>query len=207
MSNVAIRLVALVLAALAVNQLALANGDYPIPTTGQESQRFIPQRLVEISLRRASEYHGKQHTWFLYAYLDAYRDYLLVRGQAYCRGTQEVERAGFQQGIADARDGATPATPEDFGYTKTEVEGRFTFEFEGSRFNATGTLGRESAFAFRFGPDVSRDEFVEGRTYKVNVWLSPEGGRGWGHMGMYKREVVVLGLVPSPSASPMEAAS
>ncbi len=202
-----LRFVSFCFAALTVAQVALADGNYPIPTTGQESQRFIPQRLVELALRRASRYHGKQHTWYLYAYLDAYRDYLLVRGQAYCGGTLESQRAGFQQGITDARDGSTAVTPEDFGYARAQIEGRFIFKFEGSRFNPIGTKGWESAFAFRFGPDVSRDEFVEGQSYLVNVWLSPEGSRGWGHMGMYKREIVVLSVVPGENESASDAAS
>src|SRR5262245_59740779 len=143
------RVVAICLAALTVAQVTLA-GNYQIPTTGQELPRSIPEKLVEISLRRASEYRGKQHTWYLYAYLDAYRDYLLVRGGTGCGGTLQCQRAGCLQGIADARDGSTAATPEDFGYTRAQIEGRFTFQFEGNRFNPIGTEGWKSAYSFRF---------------------------------------------------------
>ena len=153
--------------------VAAAVGPYPIPTTGQEAQRLVPAKLVELALRRASTYRGQNRSWYLYAYIDAYRDFLLVAGDAYNRGTLDVERAGFQQGIADARDGATATSPEDFGYTKTRIEGRFVIEFEGNRFHPIESDALELALAFRMGRDVSRDEIVEGQNYLVNCWRSP----------------------------------
>jgi hypothetical protein len=205
MKELKTHLVVLGLVVLPLGDPLLATEPYPIPTTGQETQRFIPAKLVEIALQRARAFRGKEHSWYLYAYIDAYLDYLLVRGNAYNRSTLEVQRQAFQHGIADARNGLTSATPEDFGYKRTRVEGRFVIEFEGSRFHPIGSKALTTAFAFRMGSDVSRDEIVEGHNYLVECWLSPERRspvEGYGHMGMFSREIVVLSIVDSlPRAS------
>lgn len=173
---------------------ALGGERYTIKTTGHEQQRFIPAKLVDIALSRAKHHKGKEHSWYLYQYLNAYRDYLLVGGGAYCSCAYEVEREAFLQGINDARNGVTDAIPDDFGYTRGRLEGRFVIEFEGDRFQPNGSKGWREALAFRLGKNVSIDEIAESEAYLIEGWLSPKASlyAGYGHMAAYKQEVIVL---------------
>ena len=200
------QLVAISLALLITVTFVSSDEQYAIQTTGQEAQRFIPPKLVKIALQRATGYEGKEHSWYLYSYLDAYRDYLLIGENTYDPGPYEVNRKGFEQGIADARHAVTSATPEDFGYRRMTIKGRFVLEFEGERFHPSGVSDWRSAHAFRMGPNVRVGEIDENQDYVVECWLSPERD-GWGHRGMYRREIVVLGLTPAHRESNDDKAS
>jgi hypothetical protein len=174
---------------LSFPKLASAIDPYAIPTTGQEQQQFVPAKLVPYALGHASRYSGNEYSWYLYEYLRSYRDALLT-GRFYTAGIGEVYEDASWQGTFDAKNGIGRATPEDFGYTRQKLEGRFRIEREGTVFYSNNGLPHPELW-FRLGKNFSLDQISEGPIYVVEVWLSPQKEYGYGQ-GYLKQEIVLL---------------
>jgi len=126
------------------------------------------------------------------SFLDSWRDG--IHAANVTRGfSDKPTEAGYSAGKAAlAAEAAAKArevgvSPADFGYTMKVIEGTFVPGFETSHF-LTADTGEK--FHTCFG---MVNTLPEGKV-KVNVWISPEALMGYGHMGQWKREIILIGI-------------
>lgn len=158
----------------------------------------VPLHLAEpavIAAQKAFPNDQQSRYEFIDAYGIAFLEYWRIGPDRFNSKNRMTtfSHAAAQQGY-DAGKAATASdlillvTPQDFGYSIVELEGKYHGSFEISEFVTKDNQ------RYHFNPGLLAMPENK-KQMRIQGWLSPKGGRRYGHMIGWEREVIAIKLL------------